>query len=112
MAGSITLGDGQSWSVASWVFDHVLRQSISLIPPNFERLNAELNEVLLEGRLDYLDLRTASKDERRAFLVALQKGLARTETEGSESFSDPTFYPGFIARFKELIELVSANVED
>ena len=110
MAGLIKLSEDRSWSAASWVFDHVLRQTIPSLQPGHERLSVELSNALLEGRLDSLDLSTASDDEKRAFLAALHEGFGKTERDGRESFSDPTFYPGFIARFKELIDLVSADV--
>lgn len=111
MAGSIRISEDQGWGAAGWVFRHVLRQTIPALQPANERLIVALSNALLEGHLEYVDLSAASDDEKRAFLAALHEGLAKTEKEGSESFHDPEFYPGFIARFKELIDLVEANVK-
>jgi hypothetical protein len=109
MGATIKLTDDQSWVAASWVFDHVLRQTIPHIPTTNQRLAGELKESLLEGQLDHLDLSSTSAADKRVFLSALRAGLARTKEEGSEAFSDPQFYPGFIARYQELIDLVSLN---
>jgi hypothetical protein len=112
MAGGIRISKTQSWTAAGWVFRHVLRQTIPLLQPTNERLIAELSDALLEGHLEFVDLSDGSDDEKRAFLAALQQGFAKTQTEGSESFAEPTFYPGFIARFKELIDLVSTDAKN
>ena len=111
MAGSITVSKDQSWSAAGWVFRHVLRQTIPAIHPANERLIVALSNAFLEGRLEYVDLSPLSADEKRAFLEALREGFAKTEKDDSESFGDPEFYPGFILRFKELIDLVAADVK-
>jgi hypothetical protein len=112
MAGSIRISKEESWTAAGWVFRHVLRQTIPLLEPTNERLLAELSDALIEGHLEFVDLSVGSDDEKRAFLSALHEGFAKTQTDGSESFAEPSFYPGFIARFKELIDLVSTNVKN
>lgn len=111
MAGSIIISKDQSWSAAGWVFRHVLRQSIPALKPANKQLIVALSNTLLESRLEFVDLSTSSDEEKRALLAALHEGLAKTEREGPESFGDPEFYPGFIARFKELVELVEADVK-
>jgi len=110
MAGAIKISDGEGWSAASWVFDHVLRQSVPFIPAENERLLSEVKKGVIEDGLDYIDLSEVSHTDKRVFLRALEDGFRLTESQGDKSFADPEFYPGFIERFKELIDAVSSNV--
>ena len=34
-----------------------------------------------------------------------------TEADGSESFEDPRFYPGFVEQLRDLIGMITADLE-
>jgi len=110
MAGLIRVEEKISWSAASWAFGHVIRVTLPFLSHENEGLISILKEASLEGRLDYLDLRPISVKEKSALLAAFKNGLQRTETDGAAAFSDPEFYPGFLARFNELIVMLESHL--
>jgi len=110
MAGLIMIGENESWSVATWVFSHVLRQTIPFIPPGNKRLVLELEQEMLDDRLHYVDLSHTTIAEKQMFLDALKRGLEQTTRDGADAFADPEFYPGFVDRFRELVDLCSRQL--
>ena len=111
MAGLIRVSEKKAWSVAGWVFDHVLRQTFPYIPADNRRLLSVLDKGMIEG-VNYIDLSVLSSTDRQVFLRALKDGLRHTEEDGSKAFAEPTFYLGFIERFKELIDMLSSDLDE
>jgi len=109
MAGLIRISNEEAWSVAGWVFDHVLRQSVPFIPANNQRLLSVLKKGMVEG-VGYIVLSVLSPSDKQIFLRALRGGLRHTEEVGSSAFAEPTFYPGFIDQFRELIDMLSSEL--
>ena len=83
------------------------------IPPkdNFRLLGA-LHKGFGEGKLEYIQLTNLSYREKRAFLEALKTALEEIEARGAESFAEPSFYPGYIDRFRELIDMIFINLSE
>ena len=111
MAGLIEVNKDKVWSVAGWVFDHVLRQTLPHIPAGSQELSSVLRGATV-NRLNYVDAGRFTTAEKRVLLGALRDGLRDTEEGGSGAFGDPAFYPGFIDRFKELIDLLSSDLNE
>ena len=66
---------------------------------------------MVEG-VGYLDLSVRMPADKRIFLRALKSGLRSTEEGGSDAFNDPTFYPGFVDRFRELIDMLATDLNE
>jgi hypothetical protein len=111
MAGLIRVNENKAWSAAGWVYDHVLRQSVPYVPADSRRLLSVLKNGMVEG-LSHIDLSALSPTDKRIFLRALKEGFRHTEEGGSSAFAEPEFYPGFIDRFKELIDMLSADLKE
>ena len=104
MAGLIELNE-DSWSVATWVFNHVLRLTRPHLPDEGSSRILELIGEADEGR-EYLPLQKLSLSERKIFRTAAEQAYREIEAEGSSSFADPEFFPPFMDRFRELLEML------
>ena len=110
MAGAIRLNENEGWSVATWVFYHVLRVSCPYLPEEgSSRIVALIGEV--KPGLNYLNLDGLSESELAIFRGALERGYQHMLGAGKQEFADPDFYPGFMDRFKELLDLMSKGSE-
>ena len=108
MAGLIEL-KGQQWSVAGWVFDHVLRLARRHLPcDGFESIMDLIDESSASG-MNHISLNDLSPDELSTFHQALERAYIQTENEGPASFSTPEFYGGFMDRFHELLEMIRSS---
>ena len=63
MAGLIKVEENISWSAASWVFDHVVRQTLLYVSNDHESLISVFKEASLQSRLDYVDLSVMSVED-------------------------------------------------
>lgn len=105
MSGVIRLDSSHSWVVASWVFDLV----ISTVHKHLkESESAEILRLIEKSRigLRFLPLNELNANEMATFRNALDEAYAEMERKGGESFADPEFYPAFMERFKELLDMV------
>ena len=50
--------------------------------------------------------------EKKILLTALMKALKEREAKGSASLYEPAFYPAYIQRIKELLEMVAENTSE
>lgn len=105
MAGLIRVNQEQQWSVAGWVFDHVLRVTRSHLPQAGSSRIVELIANAETG-INYLSLESLSADEVKIFRKALENAYQELRTSGGASFGEPEFYPQFMQRFEELLEIV------
>ena len=111
MAGLITFGENESWSVATWVFAHVLRQTLPHVPVGHYHLISMMRDEMRDDHQHFLDFANASIREKSDLLAAFTNGLKQTERDGAVAFADPEFYPGFVDRFEDLINLLSAHLQ-
>ena len=110
MAGDIEVNDGRVWTAAGWVFRNVIADTLPHIPlRGNENLLRALDAGFGEGKLEYVSLARVPPVEKRSFLKALERAYAGREAEGAVAFGDPQFYPGYMERFRELIEMVAAD---
>jgi hypothetical protein len=113
MAGDIKVNEGKLWMVAGWVFRNVIEDTLPHIPQTeSEHLLHAIDAGFGEGKLEYVSLIGVPLGEKRTFLEALERAFREREAKGSGVFSDPSFYPGYMARFRELIEMVAADVSE
>ena len=107
MAGLIQIGEKQ-WSVAGWVFDHVLRLARQRLPSAGSSRILELIDESATG-LNHLSLDNLSRDELSLFYEALEQAYFQNQRVGPGSFSTPQFYSGFMDRFHELLEMIRSS---
>ena len=107
MAALIESKDGRIWSVASWVFDNIMRLTHKHVPEDFSKLRSLMHEE--ENPLRHIQLGDLSLSERAALTRALEMAYREAEEAGSQSFDSPEFYSGFMDRFRELIELITED---
>jgi hypothetical protein len=106
MAGLIKIDEDRSWSAATWVFDLILRRTRPLVTtPSASKIVKLIDQALIQG-LEYLPLTELSATELSLFREAVEKAYVEIEAKGSSSFSEPSFYAGFMDRFKELVEMI------
>ena len=113
MAGDIVVNEGKFWAVAGWVFRNVIEDTLPHIPQagNDDLLQA-IEQGFGEGKQEYVVLAGVPVGEKRNFLAALEQAYRERELLGSSVFGDPSFYPGYMDRFRELIEMVAADVAE
>jgi hypothetical protein len=112
MSGSIGFKDEQSWVAANWAYDHVMRLMRKHLP---EDCSARLLRLMDESDnpLRHISLDELSPDEIGHFRESLMKAYEDAKFSGPESFASPEFYPGFMGRLKELLDLViHGNLRD
>ena len=94
---------------AGWAFDRVLE----LTAGELEGKDAALADALLKARTEvtggYCDLRKLETEKFRLLVEGVERALARVEGSGPTAFHNPSFYPGFLARFRDLKALLSAD---
>lgn len=105
MSGVIHLEASHSWVVANWVFDLV----ISTVHKHLKE--GEFTDLLrfIEKNhtgLRFLPLDELNPNEMAIFSNALDEAYAEMKRKGSKSFADPEFYPAFMERFKELLDMI------
>lgn len=108
MAGLISVNKQKTWSAANWVFDHILRVSRKHLPTEGSARIVELIENIVPG-LNSLSLEDLSPEEMKIFREALEAAYQEVLSAGKESFGEPEFYPGFMQRFEELLEMVPTD---
>jgi hypothetical protein len=111
MSGHIEINESKSWIVAGWVFRNVIEDTLPYIPKESSRnLLRAIDGGFGEGKLEYIDLAPIPIREKEVFLSALREAIKERETKGSAVFRDPSYYPGYIERFKEIIEMVADDI--
>lgn len=109
MAGAVLINQNSGWSAAGWVHNYILFKVSEKLKPEPE---TELSKKLAIAPTDVtgcLNLENLSAVEYQLFAEALIQAFEEGEREGPSSFADPPFFPGFLERFKELVELVKAD---
>lgn len=107
MAGLIQLKE-QQWSVAGWVFDHVLRRARQHLPREGSLRILDLIDESPPG-FNHISLDDLSPDELSTFYQALERAYLQIEREGPNSFNTPQFDSGFMDRFRELPEMIRSS---
>ena len=105
MAGLIRINGQQQWSVAGWVFDHVLRVTRRHLPSEASAKIVELMDQAETG-LNYMSLESLSAKEMKSFRQALAEAYQEVLDTGKQSFAEPEFYAGFLQRFEELLQML------
>ena len=108
MAGLISVNKQRTWSAANWVFDHILTVSRKHLPTEGSARIVELIDNVVPG-LNSLSLEDLSPEEMKVFRKALEAAYQEILISGRESFGEPEFYPGFMQRFEELLEMVPTD---
>ena len=106
MSRGIQIAEDSYWSAATWATDHVLRVTHRFLP---ETTHASvLRELNPDESWRDADLTELSAPEFHQLFEAAEQALETVERAGpnSEWFNNPTFFPGFLERFRELLALL------
>ena len=97
----------KSWYAANWAAEHVVRLVLRFLPSD---ASTSLREGLAGmGTVTWdLDFSGNPASEMRHLLAAAESAFeALTKAgPGTEFFADCDFYPGFVDRFREFVEML------
>ena len=110
MGGFLIIEDGRGIAPASWAFDAVI-EAIAVALPDDADGNA-LRDWLLGQRCSVLsmgngsvDLRELTPRNQESFWQAAQRAVARASSNGPEGWFDPSFFPGWLQLFGDLMRM-------
>lgn len=106
MAGLIRINENEAWSAAGWVFDSVLRVTRRHLPKTVTSKIVELMDRAEIPGVGYMSLVDLTPSEIQIFREALESAYQEQLRLGSNSFAEPTFYPGYMKNFQELLEMI------
>jgi hypothetical protein len=109
----IDLDDGRTWRAANWAYDAVVEAiADELNGTDSEReLAAWLRSQTCAERgpgLGAVDVRELSPPCRLAFRQAARRAVERAARSGGTGWHDPSFFPGWLDRFRELLRMWEA----
>jgi len=108
MAGTLIINEKDDWLPAGWLFDNVLNEIVTQLPPS----EAKLREILEKANTKvtgYADLRGIDGATFRTFVAAAERAYEEVTAKGAAAFGDPEFYPGYIARYDDLRAKLNAD---
>ena len=105
MSGLIHVNTQETWIGANWVFDFILNNLRKYLPAEGSAKITELIDGIVPG-LNSLSLENLTPVEMKIFREALEAAYHEIFTRGEASLAEPSFYPGFMARFEELREMI------
>lgn len=113
MSAYIALDDGRSWWAANWAYDAVIEGIASELDRNEpERKLADwVRHQTCRNcgpGLGSIDVRELSPASRSAFRGAAQRAFRSAIFEGPAGWNDPSFYPGWLSRFRRLLRMWKA----
>jgi hypothetical protein len=111
VAGFIILQDGRAYAAASWAYDAVVERIADALPPSAagQALAVWLREqtCLVRGPgMGRVDLRELTVENQRLFGRAAQRAFTRALLGGPAGWGDPSFYPGWMRRFRDLTRMM------
>lgn len=114
MSSDITNLQGERWHAPGWVFRKILDKTAEILRQNYSLELARLitNEEDYVRATENFYLSNLSNEDYRTLFLALQKAYHQFETEGSHNWYKPEFFPGFMDRFKELLEILQKDFSD
>jgi hypothetical protein len=110
MGGFIILDDGRACAPSSSSYDFIVSAAIDeLVGTDEERrlgqwLKGQLCEVLGMG-MGCVDVRELTPLNRRLFREACERAFVKQEKSGPVGWKDPSFFPGWLDRFRKLIQM-------
>ena len=109
MSGLIRITKEKNWGAAGWVFDHVLRLTRRHLPKEHSAGIVKLFDYAEESGMEYVTLEGLSPEEMKILRGAFEDSYQEVLAGGPRSLAEPTFYQGFVERFKELLELMPSD---
>jgi hypothetical protein len=98
----------RTWGGANWVYREIIR----LTEPKMRdapMLTAALHVPTVEAE-KVLRLHGIPLPEMEALLDAARESYSENELAGPASFGTPEFFPGFMERFREFLELLQSHI--
>jgi hypothetical protein len=95
-----------------WIFDNVLERLAAGLQADWPLLADKLLEGRTEENGGYLDFREMRTEE----LAALERSVARVydnfKSEGASSFTDPTFFEGYMAQLLSFRKMLATRLRE
>ena len=117
MSTFIDLQDGCSWWAANWAYDAVIEMIADELTGS--ELETELAVFLRTQTctecgpgLGSIDLRELTEQCRIAFCESARRALQTATTRGGSSWQQPEFFPKWLAKFEELVEMMDTAERD
>ena len=110
MSNGIILDDAHEWIVAGWAACNAVDAIIGKLQGPFAEEIAARLRVVHEWPGALADLRGASPEQIAELAAAARAALSEAAAQGSAGWHDPSFFPGYIERFRELVGLLDAHV--
>lgn len=108
MAGTVDVSDESCWMSPGWIHDNVL----DLLAANLEENDSSLAKMLLGARTyenaGYLDLRSENSTTLGKLVRASHKAIKTLESQGADSFYDPSAFGPFMDHIRRLEKMLSA----
>jgi hypothetical protein len=106
MAGTLEISDQLCWMPAGWVYDNTLERLASFL----EHGDPALADLFLRSRTHenggHCDIRMCDWHRLSKLIQAANDAYTTTQYDGTNSFSDPSAYQGFMDQFQELREML------
>jgi len=113
MSAFIALDDGRSWWAANWAYDSLIEKVVDQL--NGTDAERELADWLRERTcrvngpgLGFVDVRELTAQNRLLFRLAAQRAFRSAVLSGSVGWHEPTFFPDWLARFRQLLRMWKA----
>lgn len=113
MGGFIVLEDGRAYAANNWSYDAVVERIARSLPGTTD--GRALSDWLMDQRcavqgagLGSVDCRELSPGDQRLFLEAVERAVVTAEEEGPGGWCDPSFFPGWLERFHDLIKMIES----
>lgn len=104
MGVGIALCKRSCWLPAGWVgrgaSDRIMRELPADAPPSIRERLAHMNDY--PGAIAFFE--DATTQEIMILCAAAERALERERSEGPVDWVDPSFFPGFLSCFEELVE--------
>jgi hypothetical protein len=104
----ITLHSGKSWHAANWAYDAVIETIVENLPPEASALRDWLSARVTStlGGLGRVDLSQLSPEDQQLVLTTVRKAYEHSKKVGPVGWGEPTMFPAWLERFKELVDLL------
>lgn len=110
MSHIVIFDEERSWYGANWAGRNLVHQIIEHLPPESTAV-AECLQHVDDFPGCNVDLSCLSAHDLRLLQVGAERALAGLTAAGPSSFHDPSFFPGFVRKFEEFIQITKDKID-
>jgi len=109
VSNGIILDEARDWIVAGWAACNAVDAIIPKLQGPFADEIAARLRVVHDWSGALADFRGASPEQIAVLAAAAHAALAEAVAHGSAGWQNPSFFPGYIERFRELVTLLDIH---